>query len=423
MGDRETMRVARETIERVFREESTAILASLIRTCGDFDLAEDAMHDAFTTALDLWGRDGIPVRPGAWITTTARRKAIDRLRRDRTFRTKQAALEALIRSEGEAPPVPLPEEQVRFGQDDRLRLIFTCCHPALSIEAQVALTLRTIAGLSTPEIARAFLVSESTMAQRLVRAKRKIRDAGIPYRVPPVEAIPQRLDAVLSVIYLVFNEGYSATAGEVLVRSDLCAEAIRLARLVSQLMPGEPEAAGLLALMLLHDSRRAARTDAEGRLVTLEDQDRSRWDRNTLAEGLGILDRAILQRRPGPFQIQAAIAGLHAQAEQPEDTDWRQIALLYGRLLAFNPSPIVELNRAAAIAMAEGISTGLRLVDELALSGVLEQYHLLHAARADLLRRDNRPAEAAEAYRKAIAVCTNPVERHYLESRLRQLVE
>ena len=389
-------------------------MATLIRVLGDFDLAEEAVQEAFVVALERWPRDGIPDNPGAWITTTARNRAIDRLRRERRLAEKTETLRRLAALEALGDPVN--ESAI---QDDRLRLIFTCCHPALAVDAQVALTLRTLGGLTTPEIARAFLVPEPTMAQRLVRAKRKIRDAHIPYRVPPDHLLPERLQAVLAVLYLVFNEGYSTTAGDALIRRELCAEAIRLGRVLVLLMPDEPEALGLLALMLLQDSRRDTRVSAGGELVLLEDQDRGRWDREEIDEGAGIVERAVRGGRPGPYQVQAAIAALHATAERPQDTDWGQIALLYGRLAELQPTPVVELNRAVAVAMAEGPERGFRLLEPLARP--LDRYHLFHSARADLLRRLGRNAESADAYRRALGFASNDVERRFLERRLAEV--
>jgi RNA polymerase sigma-70 factor (ECF subfamily) len=411
-------------VERVFRDEQGRAVAGLIRVLGDFDLAEEAVQDAFVVALERWPRMGIPVNPGGWIVTTARNKAIDRLRRARRLADKEGLLRQLVELDA-GSGVAVNAEHESGGEsgivDDRLRLIFTCCHPALAPEARVALTLRTLGGLTTPEIARAFLLPEPTLAQRLVRAKRKIRDAGIPYRVPPAHLLAERLDSVLAVVYLVFNEGYAATSDESLVRRELCDEAIRLGRLMAELMPAEPEALGLHALMLLHDSRREARVNEAGDLVLLENQDRSRWDRARIAEGERVLASAILLRRPGPYQIQAAIAAVHAGAVTSGATDWPQICALYDALLRMTPSPVVELNRGAAIAMRDGPAAGLAVIDGLRPAGVLDGYHLYHSARADLLRRLGREGEAAEAYRRALQTVTNPIERRFLEGRLREM--
>jgi RNA polymerase sigma-70 factor, ECF subfamily len=388
------------------QREYGRILASLIRVVRDFDLAEDALQEAFAAALAQWPVQGPPQHPVGWLLTTARHKAIDQLRRRALAENKRDEIAALVAQE-EDMPVPL----------DALRLIFTCCHPALAPEAQVALTLRTICGLSTESIARAFLVSAPTLAQRLVRAKAKIKGAGIPYEVPGDDALAERLDSVLTVIYLVFNEGYAASFGADLVRAELCAEAIRLGRLLGELLPAEGEPKGLLALMLLHDARRATRTDDQGEIVLLEDQDRSRWDRGQIAEGAALVEQALRGRPLGKYAVQAAIAALHAQAPSARDTDWPQIAALYSVLVGIHPSPVVELNRAVAIAMAEGPEHGLALLDTLQLPG----YHLLPAARADLLRRLGRRADAAAAYRQALALVTNEAERRLLERRLAEV--
>jgi RNA polymerase sigma-70 factor (ECF subfamily) len=409
-------------VASVAAEHGARIVASLIRACGgDFQLAEDALQEALLTALERWPREGAPVRMDAWLLTTARRRAIDQLRRDQTLARKREQLEYLLVQEQAANTIERNEEATETFEDDRLRLIFTCCHPALSVEAQVALTLRTVSGLDTAEIARAFLVPADTMAKRLTRARTKIRDARIPYRVPEAHELPDRLQSVLMVIYLVFNEGYLSASARTLVRGELCDEAIRVARLLLALMPDEPEVRGLLALMLLNDSRRMARTDSAGRFRTLEEQDRTLWDRAKISEGLALTERALRSRRPGPFQIQAAIAALHAEPFDAADTDWRQIVLLYQELLRLQPSPVIELNHAAAVGMAFGPELALRLLDDLETRGELQEYYLLPAARADLLRRLGRHTESARAYECAIDLCLNSVERAYLQRRLSEV--
>jgi RNA polymerase sigma-70 factor, ECF subfamily len=401
-----------EAVEAAYRDEWGQVVATLIGVTGDWDLAEDCAQDAFAAALATWPRDGVPRNPGAWLTTAARNRATDRLRRDSAGAAKLRERAVLDRDPAEPPPDEIP--------DERLRLIFTCCHPALPFPARVALTLRTLAGLSTAEIARAFLTAEPAMAQRLVRAKRKIREAGIPYRVPPAELLPGRLAAVLAVLYLIFNEGYDDDGAEQTARRALTAEAIRLGRVLVGLMPGEPEPRGLLALMLLHEARRATRT-RDGVLVTLEHQDRSRWDRALIDEGVATLDAALALARIGPYQVQAAIAACHAGAPDAASTDWPQIAALYARLAQLAPSPVVDLNRAVAVAMADGIPAGLRMVDEVAASGLLDGYHLLPATRADLLRRAGRVVEAKDAYEQALELAPTEAERRYLAGRIREL--
>ncbi len=412
MGD---LAAAQAAVADAFRSEWGRVVGYLIRVTGNWDLAEECAQDAFERALERWPRDGIPTSPGAWLKTTARNRALDRLRRSSVGEAKLKELTMLT-----------PGDDVADGDDsgiadDRLRLMFTCCHPALPIEAQVALTLRTLAGLTTPEIARAFLVPHETMAKRLTRAKHKITDARIPYRVPAAHRLGERLHAVLVVIYALFNEGYGASAGDALIRRELCAEAIRLGRLLAELMPDEPEALGLLSLMLLQDSRRGARVDPAGELVTLEEQNRSLWNSAAIAEASTVLDRAIRLRAPGPFQLQAAIAACHAHARTAAETDWREIAVLYGRLSELVPTPVVLLNRAVAVAMADGPAAGLTLVEELDRSGALADYHLLPATRADLLRRLGRRDEAAGGYRRALELAPTDAERRFLARRLSEL--
>ena len=406
---------AQAAVAEAFRADWGRVVAYLIRVTGNWDLAEECAQDAFERALERWPRDGVPSNPGGWLAATARNRALDRLRRAKVGQEKLREVATMrLRSHG------TDEDPSGIG-DDRLRLMFTCCHPALPVEGQVALTLRTLAGLTTPEIARAFLVPHETMAKRLTRAKRKIQDARIPYRVPPAHQLADRLRAVLAVIYALFNEGYGASTGDELIRRDLCTEAVRLGRLLAKLIPDEPEVLGLLSLMLLQDSRRAARVDGAGDLVTLEEQDRTLWDTAGIDEACKLLDGALRLRRPGPYQLQAAIAACHAQAPTADSTDWREIVLLYDRLSQLAPTPVVLLNRAVAVAMADGPAAGLALVDELEQSGALSDYYLLPATRADLLRRLERDDEAAAAYERALELAPTEAEQRYLSRRLSQV--
>jgi RNA polymerase sigma-70 factor (ECF subfamily) len=407
----------REIVDRTYRDDSRRVLATLIRLFGDFDIAEEALHDAFVAAIERWPVEGVPANPRTWLVSAGRFKAIDQLRRRAAFDDRRAEIERQLTELAGEEPVMAESGELA---DDRLRLVFTCCHPALSADAQVALTLHTIGGLTTEEIAHAFLVPAPTLAQRIVRAKGKIRDARIPYEIPAAAELPDRLDAVLATLYLIFNEGYSATFGDTVTRADLCGEAIRLGRLVVELLP-EPEVIGLLAMMLLHDSRRAARSNAAGELIVLDEQDRSCWNREQIREGRTLTERALGARSVGPYAIQAAIAAVHADAARSDETDWAQIVAFYDLLLEMNPSPVVELNRAAAIAMKDGPARGLDLINALLARGELAHYHLAHSARADLLRRLGRTPDALDAYAAALALTTQEPERRYIERRIKAL--